>query len=70
MDKISILGGKTLEGNITISGSKNAALPILVASLLTREVSSLDNVPNLLDVATMKELLISLGILKEIFFFL
>ncbi len=62
MDKISILGGKTLEGNITISGSKNAALPILVASLLTRDVSSLDNVPNLLDVATMKELLISLGI--------
>ena len=32
MDKISILGGKTLEGTITISGSKNAALPILVAT--------------------------------------
>jgi len=62
MDKISILGGKTLEGNITISGSKNAALPILVATLLTREISNLRNVPNLLDVTTMKELLISLGI--------
>ena len=62
MDKISILGGKTLEGTITISGSKNAALPILVSSLLTREMSNLDNVPNLLDITTMKELLISLGI--------
>jgi len=62
MDKISILGGKTLEGTITISGSKNAALPILVSSLLTREISNLDNVPNLLDITTMKELLISLGI--------
>ena len=62
MDKISILGGKTLEGTITISGSKNAALPILVSSLLTSEVSNLDNVPNLLDITTMKELLISLGI--------
>ena len=61
MDKISILGGKTLEGTITISGSKNAALPILVSSLLTREISNLDNVPNLLDITTMKELLISLG---------
>ena len=62
MDKISILGGKTLEGTITISGSKNAALPILVSSLLTREMSILDNVPDLLDITTMKELLISLGI--------
>ena len=62
MDKISILGGKTLEGTITISGSKNAALPILVSSILTRETSNLDNVPNLLDITTMKELLISLGI--------
>ena len=60
MDKISILGGKTLEGTITISGSKNAALPILVSSLLTREISNLDNVPNLLDITTMKELLITL----------
>ena len=62
MDKISILGGKTLEGTITISGSKNAALPILVSSILTRETSNLDNAPNLLDITTMKELLISLGI--------
>ena len=62
MDKISILGGKSLEGTISISGSKNAALPILVSSLLSRETSILDNVPNLVDVTTMKELLISLGV--------
>jgi len=62
MDKISILGGKTLEGIISISGSKNATLPILATSLLTNEASELSNVPNLLDVITMKNLLISLGI--------
>ena len=62
MDKISILGGKTLEGIITISGSKNATLPILASSLLTNEKSNLSNVPNLLDVITMKDLLSSLGI--------
>ena len=62
MDKISILGGKTLEGIIKISGSKNATLPILASSLLTSEKSNLYNVPNLLDVITMKELLSSLGI--------
>ena len=62
MDKISILGGKTLEGIIKISGSKNATLPILASSLLTNEKSNLSNVPNLLDVITMKELLGSLGI--------
>ena len=62
MDKISILGGKTLEGTIKISGSKNATLPILASSLLTSEKSNLYNVPNLLDVITMKDLLSSLGI--------
>ena len=62
MDKISILGGKTLEGIIKISGSKNATLPILASSLLTSEKSNLYNVPNLLDVITMKDLLSSLGI--------
>ena len=62
MDQISILGGKALEGIIKISGSKNAALPVLVASLLTDEISEISNVPDLVDVFTMKELLISLGI--------
>ena len=62
MDKISILGGKTLEGTIKISGAKNAALPLLVSCLLTNEISEISNVPDLVDVITMKELLISLGI--------
>jgi len=62
MDKISILGGKTLEGSILISGSKNAALPLLASCLLTSEKCELGNVPNLVDVATMKALLVSLGI--------
>ena len=62
MDQISILGGKALEGTIKISGSKNAALPVLVASLLTNEISEIRNVPDLVDIFTMKELLISLGI--------
>ena len=62
MDQISILGGKALEGTIKISGSKNAALPILVASLLTNEISEIRNVPDLVDIFTMKELLKSLGI--------
>ena len=47
MDQISILGGKALEGTIKISGSKNSALPILVASLLTNEISEIRNVPSL-----------------------
>ena len=62
MDQISIFGGKALEGTIKISGSKNAALPVLVASLLTNEISEIRNVPDLVDIFTMKELLISLGI--------
>ena len=62
MDKISILGGKTLEGTIKISGSKNASLPLLVSSLLTDEASKIGNIPDLVDVLTMKELLISLGV--------
>jgi len=62
MDKISILGGKTLEGSILISGSKNATLPLLASCLLTSEICELGNVPNLVDVSTMKALLVSLGI--------
>ena len=50
MDKIEITGGKSLNGKIRISGSKNAALPILAASLLTEEKISVSNVPNLSDI--------------------
>ena len=62
MDKIYIEGGKPLEGKVVISGSKNAALPLMTLSLLTSENCSLKNVPNLMDVFTMNDLLLSLGV--------
>lgn len=52
MDKIVIHGGKKLKGTVRISGSKNAALPILVATLLTDEECIVDNVPELADIDT------------------
>ncbi|HBQ02386.1 MAG TPA: UDP-N-acetylglucosamine 1-carboxyvinyltransferase, partial [Halieaceae bacterium] len=61
MDYFRIRGGTPLQGTIRISGAKNAALPILAATLLTRDVSSLSNVPHLNDVTTMVELLGALG---------
>jgi UDP-N-acetylglucosamine 1-carboxyvinyltransferase len=61
LDYFCIRGGTPLQGNIRISGAKNAALPILAATLLTRDVSSLSNVPHLNDVTTMVELLGALG---------
>ena len=53
MDKLKIIGGNQLEGELTISGAKNAALPILAGSLLSSEAVNLRNVPQLNDVATM-----------------
>ena len=50
MDRISITGGNQLSGIIPISGAKNAALPLMIASLLTSETLTLDNVPRLADV--------------------
>ena len=50
MDRISIVGGKPLNGTIPISGAKNAALPLMIASLLTADRLTLKNVPNLADV--------------------
>jgi UDP-N-acetylglucosamine 1-carboxyvinyltransferase len=61
MDKLIITGGKPLKGEVRISGSKNAALPILAATLLTDETCVLSNVPRLLDTKTMINLLKSLG---------
>lgn len=61
MDKIIIEGGKPLKGEVSISGSKNATLPILAATLLTDETCILRNVPKLLDTTTMIKLLKSLG---------
>jgi UDP-N-acetylglucosamine 1-carboxyvinyltransferase len=60
MDKLEIIGGKKLQGSINISGSKNASLPILAATLLANKVT-LNNVPQVKDIDTMTELLTSLG---------
>ena len=49
MDRIRIRGGVPLDGVIEIGGAKNAALPLMVASLLTAETLTLDNVPELAD---------------------
>ena len=61
MDRIRIIGGTPLEGVIAISGAKNAALPLMAASLLTAETLSLENVPDLADIATMANLLVQHG---------
>lgn len=62
MDKLLITGGKRLNGDITISGAKNAALPILCAGLLTSGNVELHNVPSLQDVSTMLKLLRQMGL--------
>lgn len=61
MEKLVIEGAKPLNGEVKISGSKNAALPILAATLLTDEPCILRNIPQLRDTATMAKLLRSLG---------
>ncbi len=65
MDKIVIEGGVPLKGEVTISGSKNAALPILSACLLTGGWNTLDNIPKLKDIQTIKEILSNLGVIFE-----
>ncbi|KAK44513.1 UDP-N-acetylglucosamine 1-carboxyvinyltransferase [Caballeronia jiangsuensis] len=66
MDKLVITGGAKLSGEITVSGAKNAALPILCASLLTADDVHLSNVPNLQDVRTMVKLLRQMGVQSEV----
>ena len=61
MDKLIITGGKKLKGTVIVSGSKNAALPILAATLLTDDTCVLKNVPYLSDINTMIKLLRELG---------
>ncbi len=61
MDRIRIIGGVPLDGVIAISGAKNAALPLMAASLLTAETLTLENVPDLADIATMANLLVQHG---------
>ncbi|MBT9550336.1 MAG: UDP-N-acetylglucosamine 1-carboxyvinyltransferase [Hydrogenophaga sp.] len=65
MDKLRITGGRPLNGEVTISGAKNAALPELCATLLTNEQVDLANVPRLRDVATMRLLLDNMGVRTE-----
>ncbi len=65
MRKAVVIGGRKLYGEIKVSGSKNAALPVLAASILTRGDSIITNVPNLLDVIAMIRVLRSLGIRAE-----
>jgi UDP-N-acetylglucosamine 1-carboxyvinyltransferase len=61
MDYLQIKGGKKLQGSIPISGSKNAALPIIAATLLSSEPVTLKNLPNVVDIRTLLKLLTMLG---------
>jgi UDP-N-acetylglucosamine 1-carboxyvinyltransferase len=65
MDKLKIMGGRPLAGEIRISGAKNAALPIMCAALLTAKPLTLTNVPRLRDVSTMAKLLSQMGLQVE-----
>ena len=66
MQKLAIQGGSRLNGEVRISGAKNAALPILCAGLLTGDSLQLGNVPELNDVATMRKLLQQMGMAIEV----
>lgn len=61
MDKIIIVGGEKLRGDVHISGAKNASLPIMVSALLAPGWSTFLNIPNLVDIKTIKKLLRNLG---------
>jgi len=61
MDKIIVEGGRRLEGDVIVSGAKNAALPILVSALLTDGWNTFSNVPTLMDIESTKKLLSTLG---------
>ncbi len=65
MDKLLVRGGRSLQGEVTISGAKNAALPEMCAALLTAEPVHLVNVPRLHDVRTMRRLLDHMGVATE-----
>jgi UDP-N-acetylglucosamine 1-carboxyvinyltransferase len=62
VDKIVIKGGKPLQGDVQISGAKNAALPILASALLTSGENTFHNIPDLMDIKTIKKLLKSMGV--------
>ena len=62
MDRIRVTGGGPLEGTISISGAKNASLPLMIASLLTDDVLTLENVPHLADVEQLTRILTNHGV--------
>ena len=62
MDKIRIIGGVPLRGTITVGGAKNAALALMPACLLTDETLALSNLPHLVDITTMANLLSQHGV--------
>ena len=62
MDKIVVQGGKRLAGEVTVSGAKNAALPVLISSLLTAEPCLYERAPHLADIRTTLKLLSGLGV--------
>src|SRR5580765_7212322 len=61
MDKFVIRGGNPLVGSVRISGAKNAALPAMAAALLTDEPVILENIPDVRDIHTERNLLVSMG---------
>ena len=65
MDSIHIRGGNRLTGTIPVSGAKNAALPLMAASLLTKDTLQLSNLPHLADISTMANLLSQHGVALE-----
>ena len=65
MDKLLIRGGRCLQGEVSIAGAKNAALPALCAALLSAEPVTLQNVPRLQDVSTMVKLIRNMGVAVE-----
>jgi len=65
MDKFVIEGGTPLRGKVKVSGAKNAALPLMVACLLTEGKCQLENIPHLADITTMKRILEGLGVKIE-----
>lgn len=66
MDQLCIRGGRRLQGEVSVSGAKNAALPELCAALLTSQPVMLRNVPRLRDVATMRHLLENMGVQTQV----
>ncbi|MBU2252601.1 MAG: UDP-N-acetylglucosamine 1-carboxyvinyltransferase [Proteobacteria bacterium] len=62
MDKMVIVGGESLRGDVRISGAKNAALPILASALLVGGWNTFHNIPDLMDIKTIRKLLNSLGV--------